>query len=199
MMQFLSNQGPWAFMYLYTRIACNCRSISSREAVKKHFPGHYIQSWRKFQDFQELAPGLKYFSRKNRIQGLFKTVPTLYFALKKPSNHGTDLHFRVNSIKIFTRLQPRAKSWEFPAAAIKINPGYFHRKHTKNRAKKTFQLFNSLSTNFRYPATWNLSVLIIIIIIIIIIFTLGIIYSTTGSGAEQMPEANNYSNRTKQG
>ena len=133
MMQFLSNQGPWAFMYLYTHIACNCRSISSREAVKKHFPGHYIQSWRKFQDFQELAPGLKYFSRKNRIQGLFKTVPTPYFALKKPSNHGTDLHFRVNSIKIFTRLPPRAKSWEFPTAAIKINPGYFHRVLNKSR------------------------------------------------------------------
>ena len=135
MMQFLSNQGPWAFMYLYTRIACNCRSISSREAVKKHFLGHYIQSWRKFQDFQELAPGLKYFSRKNRIQGLFKDFPLNSRTFQDCANpvFCTDLHFRVNSIKIFTRLPPRAKSWEFPAAAIKINPGYFHRVLNKSR------------------------------------------------------------------
>ena len=40
--------------------------------------------------------------------------------------------------------------------------------------------------------------MIMIIIIIIPLFTLGSIYSTNASGAEQMPEINN-SNQTKQG
>ena len=40
-----------------------------------------------------------------------------------------------------------------------------------------------------------LIIIIIIIIIIIPLFTLGSVYSTNASGAEQMPEANN-SNQT---
>ena len=38
--------------------------------IKKHFPGHYIQSTRKFKKFQGLTWKFKDFSRKNGIQGL---------------------------------------------------------------------------------------------------------------------------------
>ena len=42
--------------------------LGQPKSIKKFFPGYYIQSWRKF----------KLFSRKNGIQGLFKTVRTLH-------------------------------------------------------------------------------------------------------------------------
>ena len=57
------------------------------KAFKKHFPGHYNQSWRKFKDFSDLSRNLgtfqgkmafKDFSRTSpKIQGLFRTVRTL--------------------------------------------------------------------------------------------------------------------------
>ena len=42
--------------------------LGQPKSIKKFFPGYYIQSWRKF----------KLFSRKKGIQGLFKTVRTLF-------------------------------------------------------------------------------------------------------------------------
>ena len=40
-----------------------------QKAVKKHFSGNYVQSWRKFPG---LVQKCKDFSRENGIQGLFK-------------------------------------------------------------------------------------------------------------------------------
>ena len=31
--------------------ALSSRGIEQPKSIKKHFPGHYIQSWRKFKDF----------------------------------------------------------------------------------------------------------------------------------------------------
>ena len=42
--------------------------LGQPKSIKKFFPGYYIQSWRKF----------KLFSRKKGIQGLFKTLRTLF-------------------------------------------------------------------------------------------------------------------------
>ena len=49
--------------------------LDNQKPLKKHFPDHYIQSWRKFKDFSGLAQEFKHFSSKNGIQGLFKDFP----------------------------------------------------------------------------------------------------------------------------
>jgi len=49
------------------------------KSIKKYFPGHFIQSWRKFKDFSTTSTKFKDLSKKNGIQGLFKTVRTLLF------------------------------------------------------------------------------------------------------------------------
>ena len=49
-----------------------------RSILKKHFPGHYILSQRKFNPFQGLVQEFKDFSMTpSNMQGLFKIVPTL--------------------------------------------------------------------------------------------------------------------------
>ena len=63
--------------------------------------------------------------------------------------------------------------------------------------KVTSPLFISLPP-LEEKDTIIIIIIIIIIITIILLFTLGSIYSTNASGAEQMPETNN-SNQTKQG
>ena len=50
----------WAMIYI--------PSWTTKKHKKKLFPGHYIQSWKKFKDFSRTSP---------KIQGLLKTVWTL--------------------------------------------------------------------------------------------------------------------------
>ena len=64
----LLHQFLYIFQYI-TSLGYDLYSLLGKQkALKKHFPGHYFQSWRKFKDFSRSHP---------RIQGLVKTVGTL--------------------------------------------------------------------------------------------------------------------------
>ena len=54
------------------------------KSIKEHFPGHYIQSWRKFKDFLRTSP---------KIQGLLKT------ACVNPNNSSHDTKPHLLTVK----------------------------------------------------------------------------------------------------
>ena len=58
--------------------------------------------------------------------------------------------------------------------------------------------FSESGDDWRERDRWSLNLLRVIVVIVIFLFTLGIIYSTHASGAEQMSETNNW-NQTKWG
>ena len=58
--------------------------------------------------------------------------------------------------------------------------------------------FSESGDDWRERDRWSLNLLLVIVVIVIFLFTLGIIYSTHASGAEQMSETNNW-NQTKWG
>ena len=53
--------------------------LGQPKSTKKHFPGHYIQSWKKIQGlFKDLHRNLKTFQGLSlKFKGLYKTVRTL--------------------------------------------------------------------------------------------------------------------------
>ena len=58
--------------------------------------------------------------------------------------------------------------------------------------------FSESGDDWRQRDRWSLNLLLVIVVIVISLFTLGSIYSTHASGAEQMSETNNW-NQTKWG
>ena len=92
-------------------------SWTTKKHKKKHFPGHCIQSWRKFKDF----------SRKNGIQGLFKTV----WALGSPNfpNKVEFCTFLCISL-VFSQIQKRdCPDFRSPEVDISVFSTYFVSKY----------------------------------------------------------------------
>ena len=68
------------------------------------------------------------------------------------------------------------------------------------QAKELFykNKFSESGDDWRELDRWSLNLLLVIVVIVISLFTLGSIYSTHASGAEQMTETNNW-HETKSG